>query len=235
MTPLASSPLIHMIDTARQLPGRLQRVAHQLGACLQHCSSVACLLADLDPARACVILADASLPDDGALNLLGTLQQQGAGIPLIVTAAGADGGDVDLCRRAFRAGATDFLPLDAPLEVLAESLRKAIGTQVLNRVRHQRERRTRALYARLSVREKEVLGMVVAGLTNKEVARALSVSPRTVEVHRARLGIKLETDSLAQLVREYAQLVDEDDGGQAWPACGRALGSPLAPSAAPLS
>jgi FixJ family two-component response regulator len=53
------------------------------------------------------------------------------------------------------------------------------------------------------------LGLIVAGLTNKEMGRVLSVSPRTVETHRANLFDKLETESLAQLIRQYAALVDE--------------------------
>jgi two-component system, LuxR family, response regulator FixJ len=53
-----------------------------------------------------------------------------------------------------------------------------------------------------------VLSLVVAGLTNKEIARALSLSPRTVETHRANLSAKLGTESLAQLIRQYAALVE---------------------------
>jgi two-component system response regulator FixJ len=52
--------------------------------------------------------------------------------------------------------------------------------------------------------------LIVAGLTNKEMARALALSPRTVETHRAHLFAKLETESLAQLIRGYAALVDDD-------------------------
>jgi two-component system response regulator FixJ len=56
----------------------------------------------------------------------------------------------------------------------------------------------------------QVLGLIVAGLTNKEIGRALSVSPRTVETHRANLFAKLEAESLAQLIRSYAALADEE-------------------------
>jgi two-component system, LuxR family, response regulator FixJ len=56
-----------------------------------------------------------------------------------------------------------------------------------------------------------VLGFVVAGLTNKEIARALQLSPRTVETHRANLSAKLEVVSLAQLIRQYAALIDASE------------------------
>ena len=54
-----------------------------------------------------------------------------------------------------------------------------------------------------------MLGLIVEGLTNKEIGRALSLSPRTVETHRANLFAKLETDSLAMLIRRYAALVED--------------------------
>ena len=56
---------------------------------------------------------------------------------------------------------------------------------------------------------REVLGFITAGLTNKEIARVLALSPRTVETHRAHLFAKLECESLAQLIRRYAVLVDD--------------------------
>ena len=53
-----------------------------------------------------------------------------------------------------------------------------------------------------------MLGLIVEGLTNKEIGRALALSPRTVETHRANLFAKLEAESLAQLIRRYAALAD---------------------------
>ena len=71
------------------------------------------------------------------------------------------------------------------------------------------DQRSRDRYAQLSDREREVLGLIVDGLTNKEIGRALGLSPRTVETHRANLFAKLGAESLAQLIRRYAALVDE--------------------------
>ena len=80
---------------------------------------------------------------------------------------------------------------------------------VRSRERRQADQAARERYAQLSEREREVLGLIVAGLTNKEIGRALGLSPRTVETHRANLFAKLEADSLAQLIRQYAVLVEE--------------------------
>ena len=71
------------------------------------------------------------------------------------------------------------------------------------------DRDARERFARLSAREREVLSLVVAGLSNKEIGRALALSPRTVETHRSHLSAKLEVESLAQLIRRFALLVEE--------------------------
>jgi FixJ family two-component response regulator len=68
----------------------------------------------------------------------------------------------------------------------------------------QPPREARERYALLSPREREVLGFIVAGLTNKEIGRALNLSPRTVETHRAHLFAKLGAPSLAHLILQYA-------------------------------
>ena len=70
----------------------------------------------------------------------------------------------------------------------------------------QNDKQEQQGFAQLSQREREVLGLIVRGLTNKEMGRALDVPPRTVETHRA----KLEAESLAQLIRQYAGLVEGD-------------------------
>jgi FixJ family two-component response regulator len=91
-----------------------------------------------------------------------------------------------------------------------------VRAHVQSREHHTGDRQARERFARLSPREREVLAQVVQGLTAKEIARVLALSPRTVETHRANLVAKLETDSLAQLIRRYAVLVEQiADGGAA--------------------
>jgi FixJ family two-component response regulator len=119
-------------------------------------------------------------------------------------------GTVDMCRRAFKAGAAEFLEKPVDDELLIETQQNAVRQHVQSRERHQADRAARERFAQLSEREREVLGFIVAGLTNKEIGRALDLSPRTVETHRANLFAKLQAESLAQLIRSYAALVDAD-------------------------
>ena len=119
-------------------------------------------------------------------------------------------GTVDMCRRAFKSGAVEFLEKPADDVVLLDAIRNAVRIHVQSRERQSVGRETRERFARLSEREREVLALVVAGLTNKEIGRVLTLSPRTVETHRANLSAKLEADSLAKLIRQYASLIEEN-------------------------
>ena len=144
-------------------------------------------------------------PDDSGLTVLETLVAQGVDQPVIMLTGH---GTVAMCRRAFKAGAAEFLEKPVNDEQLLEALQNAVRLHVRSRERHQADRDARERYAQLSEREREVLGLIVAGLTNKEIGRALGLSPRTVETHRANLFGKLEVDSLARLIRHYAALTD---------------------------
>ena len=117
-------------------------------------------------------------------------------------------GTVAMCRRAFKAGAAEFLEKPVNDEALLESLQNGVRQHVKSRERNKNDQQAQQRFAQLSEREREVLGLIVSGLTNKEIGRALEVSPRTVETHRANLFAKLEAESLAQLIRRYAGLVE---------------------------
>jgi FixJ family two-component response regulator len=100
-------------------------------------------------------------------------------------------GTVEMCRRAFKSGAAEFLEKPVDDQALLDALQSAVQQHVKSRARNREDRDARERYAQLSEREREVLGLIVAGLTNKEIGRALDVSPRTVETHRAGLTRRL--------------------------------------------
>jgi len=152
------------------------------------------------------IVLDVRMPGLSGLTVLDQLRAAGVDQPVIVLTGH---GTVEMCRRAFKSGAAEFLEKPVDDEQLLEAVHNAVRAHVLTRQRDAAGREARERYATLSAREREVLALVVAGLTNKEIGRALAVSPRTVETHRAHLSEKLRVPTLAQMIRQYAALVDE--------------------------
>jgi len=154
-----------------------------------------------------VVVLDVRMPGLGGLQVLDALRGQGADQPVVVLTGH---GTVALCRQAFKGGAAEFLEKPVDDQLLLDTLQSAIRQHVRSRQRGQADREARERYGQLSPREREVLGLIVAGLTNKEIGRSLGLSPRTVESHRAHLFGKLGAPTLAQLILRYAQLVEDD-------------------------
>ena len=198
------SPLIHLIDDDEAVRGSLALLIGTVGLRVQPWADPQDFIRSFDRQSVGAIVLDVRMPGTSGLTVLDTLIAQGVDQPIIMLTGH---GTVELCRRAFKAGATEFLEKPVNDELLLEALQNAVRVHVRSRERHQANRQARALYGHLSDREREVLGLIVEGLTNKEIGRALVLSPRTVETHRANLFSKLQVESLAHLIRHYATLV----------------------------
>jgi two-component system, LuxR family, response regulator FixJ len=207
-TPL--SPLVHLIDDDEAVRAGLALLISTVGLRVQPWDDPQAFLAGFDRQAIGAIVLDVRMPGISGLTVLDKLMAEGVDQPVIMLTGH---GTVEMCRRAFKAGAAEFLEKPVDDEALLEALQSAVRQHVKSRERLSAGREARERYAQLSEREREVLGLIVAGLTNKEIGRALALSPRTVETHRANLFAKLETASLAQLIRQYASLADE--GGTA--------------------
>jgi FixJ family two-component response regulator len=199
------SPLIHLIDDDLAVRESLALLIGTVGLRTQTWGDPQAFLDQFDRASIGAIVLDVRMPGIGGLAMLDALVGQGVDQPVIMLTGH---GTVEMCRRAFKAGAAEFLEKPVDDEQLLEALQQAVRRHVDSRERTQADQAARERYQQLSEREREVLGFIVAGLTNKEIARALALSPRTVETHRANLFAKLECDSLAQLIRRYAGLVE---------------------------
>ena len=201
------SPLIHLIDDDDAVRSSLALLIGTVGLRVQPWADPRAFLDGFDRESIGAIVLDMRMPGLSGLAVLETLVAQGVDQPVIMLTGH---GTVEMCRRAFKAGAAEFLEKPVEEETLLESVQAAVRQHVRSRERNRADRAARERYAQLSEREREVLGLIVAGLTNKEIGRALRLSPRTVETHRANLFAKLEAPSLAQLIRQYAALAEGD-------------------------
>jgi len=143
------------------------------------------------------VLLDLAGAGRAGLAELIALTQRAGEVPVVVLHAGDD---VTLAVAAMRAGAFDFLAKPVADDVLVETVRLALREGERRERRHEAEVATRHRFDRLTARERDVLRLVVAGHSNKEVAQHLGISPRTVENHRARIMEKTGAHSLAELV-----------------------------------
>ena len=200
------SPLVHLIDDDDAVRSSLALLISTVGLRVQGWSDPQAFLRDFARQDIGAIVLDVRMPGISGLTVLATLMAQGVDQPVIMLTGH---GTVEMCRRAFKSGAAEFLEKPVDDEVLLEALQNAVRQHVRSRERLAADQAARERYAQLSEREREVLGLIVEGLANKEIGRALTLSPRTVETHRANLFAKLQAESLALLIRRYATLVDE--------------------------
>jgi len=138
------------------------------------------------------------MPEMDGLELQEELARRGIIIPVIIMTGH---GDVPLAVRAMKAGALDFLEKPFEEEAMLGSVRRALD---LGRQKHDQMAEARAaqdLLALLTPRERHVLDQLVAGRSNKVAAYELGISPRTIEIHRARIMDKMNARSLSDLVR----------------------------------
>lgn len=147
--------------------------------------------------RGCLLI-DIRMPGMDGLALQKHLLDIGCKMPTIIMTGH---GDVDSARDAFRAQAVDFLEKPIDQAKLLGAIEEAFALQAASQGEELRLTEFDHRLASLSPREKEVMALVVEGRHNREIAEMLTISPRTVEVHKARMMAKLQVKSVPDLVR----------------------------------
>jgi len=160
-------------------------------------SAEAFLQHDITTVRGCVLL-DVRMPGMNGLELQEYLQRQDVRVPVIIVTAHAD---VPMAVRAMRAGAFDFIEKPCNDKLLLDRIRQAVAFDAQRSIDEARQREIRQRVDALSDRERQVMELVVDGYLNKQIADQLSISIKTVEVHRSRVMDKMQADGLADLVR----------------------------------
>jgi two-component system response regulator FixJ len=149
------------------------------------------------PDRGCLLL-DVRMPGMDGLELQRTLVARNVTLPIIVMTGH---GDVPIAVRAMKAGAADFVEKPFTAEAIVAAIRHAIERGQTRRVASEPSDEVAARVDSLTPREREVLERLVTGRANKVIAYELDISPRTVEIHRARVMEKMQARNLSHLVR----------------------------------
>lgn len=156
-----------------------------------------------DPSRFDCVLCDVQMPGIDGLELQRRLNANGAGPPVILLTGF---GDVPMAVTAMKAGAVDFIEKPYSEDALLDGIRRALESREYERLKDAQVRDSAAGVASLTPREREVFEHLIGGRSNKDIGRALGISPRTVEVFRARVMEKTQSRSVADLVRKALAL-----------------------------
>lgn len=144
------------------------------------------------------LIADIRMPGMDGLALQQLLVDRALHFPLIIVTGH---GDVPLAVRAMKSGALDFIQKPFSAKVILDSTKNAMSRIADPQQANALAVEARSRFEALSRREREVLQGLLTGLPNKTIAHELGISPRTVEIHRARVMEKMRARSLSELVR----------------------------------
>ena len=193
-----SSYVVHIVDDEEPVRKSLAFLLTMVGFTVRvHDSATSFLAAASSIGKACLV-TDLRMPDMSGVELLERLNRQNSMIPAIVITGH---GDVPMAVAAMKAGAADFIEKPFEDEVLIEAIKKAASRLDDSETRVEDVTVLRSHLEQLSERERQVMTLVVSGLPNKTIGYNLSISPRTVEVHRANIMSKMQARSLPELVR----------------------------------
>ncbi|TCT19535.1 response regulator transcription factor [Thiobaca trueperi] len=189
---------VFLVDDDQGMRDSLTLILELAGYRVRSFASASDFLDALAPEEQGCLLLDQHMPEMSGLDLQSLLLERGCLLPIIFLSAF---GDVPTTVRAIQGGAIDFLEKPASTEVLLQRVAAALEENDRRCAEAASANEILDRFRQLTPREHAVLKLTTQGLTNKDVARELGISPRTVENHRARMMEKMGAANLAELCR----------------------------------
>ncbi len=198
---MTREPTVFVVDDDEAVRRFLGGLIASVGLRVEAYASAREFLDAFEPGAPGCLLLDIRMPGMSGLELQKELAEREVRLPVIILTGH---GDVQVAVHAMKAGAVDFIEKPFNNELLLDRIQKAVAESVeADGVRVQHDEITSRIKL-LTPRERQVMDLVVAGETNKGVARRLDISEKTVEIHRARTMEKMRAKSLADLVKMVA-------------------------------
>lgn len=194
----SDAPIVFVVDDDATMRDTVSRMVQQLGFATETFASADEFLHYARPDRPACLVLDVMLGAASGFDVVAELAKGDDALPTIFMTGE---GSIPMSVRAMKTGAVEFLTKPFNKDALSPAIEHALSRSVAQRERRAERDRMEALMATLTNREREVLGHVVAGRLNKEIASEMGVVEQTVKVHRARVMEKLNAQSVADLVR----------------------------------
>jgi FixJ family two-component response regulator len=207
INPAPDQQVVHLVDDDESFRKAASRLLSAAGYEVRSYRSAGDFaLASHDVNRRGCLLLDVRMPGPSGLDLQESLAKEDGSLPIIFLTAHAD---VPSSVRAMKGGAVDFLTKPVKRDVLLNAVRTALARASQLQTTHAHRVELRERVERLTVREREVFQLVVAGRLNKQIAAELGMAERTVKAHRAQVMHKMEATSVAELVHLADELHSE--------------------------